>query len=220
MVQIAEPLIGIEAVLAFVRNYTTDRTVVAIDAPLIIANSHSQRECETLVSRRYGSRDASCHTSNLSLYPDAASVRLANELARDGFHHAPVSGDDRVMLEVYPHAALVELFALEKIIKYKKGTVEGKRTGLKLLQDRVSEFSRADPPLLPGPAFQSFIAAGLLNLSGQRLKNYEDALDALICAYLACYYWRWNLARNEIFGNVEKGYIVNPSLPLALTHPE
>jgi len=177
---------------------------------LIIVNEHSQRACETLVGKRYGSRDASCHTSNLSLYPSAASVHLAKELEREGFCHAPLSGGSRVMLEVYPHAALVELFALEKIIKYKKGNAAAKRSGLRLLQNKLAELADADPPLLAGPTFQTFISTDLQCLAGQRLKDYEDAIDSLICAYLACYYWRWNSVRTEIFGDVETGYIVNP----------
>jgi predicted RNase H-like nuclease len=219
LMRTAEPLRGNEAVLAFVRNHATEHTVIAIDAPLIIANVGRQRRCETLVGNRYGARDASCHTSNLTLYPNAASVLLAIDLAEDGFRHAPLSSGARVMLEVYPHAALVELFALEKIIKYKKGTAAAKRAGLRRLQGKVAELAGADPPLLPTPTFQSFISTDVENLAGQRLKDYEDAIDSLICAYLAYHYWRWNSARTEIFGDVETGYILNPSMPLMLPRP-
>lgn len=53
----------------FVSANATANTVVAIDAPLVILNEAGQRACETAVGRRYGSRDASCHTSNLGRYP-------------------------------------------------------------------------------------------------------------------------------------------------------
>ncbi|HEV2688236.1 MAG TPA: hypothetical protein VGV35_06770 [Bryobacteraceae bacterium] len=51
---------------------------------------------------------------------------LSAELVRLGFGH----GDElaskapgRFQIEVYPHAAAVQLFALDRIVKYKKGTL-------------------------------------------------------------------------------------------------
>ena len=35
---------------------------------------------------------------------------------------------------------------------------------------------------------------------------------AVFCAYLAYYFWYWRMQRNEIFGNVDDGYILNPFL--------
>ena len=213
LVEVAAPLHGAD-VLAFIRSHLTERAVVAIDAPLIIPQPTGQRRCETLVGNRYGARHASCHSSNQTLYPNAASVHLAIELLQDGFCHAPANDGARLMLEVYPHAALVELFALEKTIKYKKGSVASKRRGLVQLQGIVSHFTTADPPVLSTPALQAFISTGLENLSGRLLKDYEDAIDGLICAYLAYYYWRWRSSRTETFGAVGTGYIVNPSCSL------
>jgi len=51
------------------------------------------------------------------------------------------------MLEVYPHAALVALFDLSTIIKYKKGNVAQKRAGLRELQGRIADLSTHVPPL-------------------------------------------------------------------------
>jgi hypothetical protein len=49
-------------------------------------------------------------------------------------------------------------------------------------------------------------------LPGQDLKMHEDILDAVLCAYLAYYLWYWRMDRNEVFGAVGTGYIVNPTL--------
>src|SRR6185436_13077522 len=114
------------SVLEFIQHYSTANTIVAIDAPLIITNEAGQRRCETEVGRRYGKRDASCHTSNLTLYRDATSVALTNTLLADGFTHVDPTLDNvdgRLVAEVYPHAAMVALWDLEKIIKYKKGSL-------------------------------------------------------------------------------------------------
>jgi len=57
---------------------------------------------------------------------------------------------------------------------------------------------------------QEVLAVDLNELIGQRLKNFEDWLDALFCAYLAYYFWYWGWERNELFGDIESGYILNP----------
>ena len=59
----------------------------AIDAPLIIRNATGQRACETAIAKAYGSKGASCHSSNTELYPDAKSVYLSDLLLHQGFSH-------------------------------------------------------------------------------------------------------------------------------------
>jgi predicted RNase H-like nuclease len=34
----------------------------------------------------------------------------------------------------------------------------------------------------------------------------------LFCAYLAYYFWYWGWERNELFGDVESGYILTPNV--------
>jgi len=211
----SEPLLSTELVLEFIRRHTTGRTVVAIDAPLVIKNQVGQRTCETLVGQRYGARDASCHTSNLRLYPDAASVALAVALEADGFVHVDRSVHDlpaRSFAEVYPHAGLVALFDLPKTIKYKKGTLANKRAGLGSLRAHVGLLTDVDPALRRGPLLTALLTEELSAYSGRALKNYEDGIDSVFCAYLAFYLWRWGWERNEVFGDVSSGYILNPTL--------
>jgi predicted RNase H-like nuclease len=182
---------------------------------LIIVNDEGQRLCETLVSRRYGARHASCHTSNRRLYPNAASTRLATALRAEGFVHAPEAQEtpeQRIMLEVYPHAALVALFDLPCVIKYKKGTAVQKCSGLQELQRRIAVLEQYTPALRRNPVLDRVLNHDVTTLAGARRKLYEDGLDAVICAYLAYFYWVWRWERTEIFGNVESGYIVNPTL--------
>jgi predicted RNase H-like nuclease len=216
LVDVAPPLRSVDAVLAYVRDHEAPPCVLAIDAPLVIPNVSGQRACERLVGQRYGARDASCHTSNRTLYPDAASVRLADALAGLGYVHAPVLASAQeapaVMLEVYPHTAMVALYDLPQIVKYKKGSVAEKRAGLEHLQQFLRLLTRQDPPLVPNDALRDLLGRSLGSLSGRALKDYEDSLDALICAYVAFHYWRWRGARTEVFGEAGSGYIANPRL--------
>lgn len=202
-----------DKVLACVRRSIAGPSVVAIDAPLIIRNKEGQRPCEKLVGKEYGARHAACHTSNLSLFPHAASVHLASELQSLGFRHAPEVTDRcdaRVMLEVYPHPAMLELFSLPRIIKYKKGPVDARRRGQKELQSQISKLKTFSPPLELTPDLCKFLNTDLNALRGTNLKDNEDNLDALVCAYIAYHYWFWGMEGIRVFGDVNFGYIVVP----------
>lgn len=203
---------GVRAFLS--ANTAVGDVFVAIDAPLIIPNAIGQRRCEQEISQRYGSRDASCHTSNQRLYPNAPSVALANDLILAGFIHAPsaTEGSNRVLLEVYPHAAMVALFDLPKILKYKKGTMAQKRQGLGELITLIRRLMRARPRIRWNDRLEQLLSRDLSLLPAPQLKAHEDILDAVFCAYLAYYFWYWGMERHETFGSVIDGYILNPRL--------
>jgi predicted RNase H-like nuclease len=199
----------------FICRHALGDSVVAIDAPLIIQNTHGQRPCETEIGRRFGAADASAHTSNQTLYPNAGSVQLARTLEGHGFQHCPqahrrhLSG--KWFFEVYPHPAHVVLFRRSRIIKYKKGRVASRKSGLVDFRENFREFlCKSDPPLIINSKLQSLLERSLDTLKGAPLKHYEDMLDATLCAYLAAYFWAWSYERNEMIGNHESGCIVNP----------
>lgn len=214
LIRISDSIRAIADVCEFVESHAGASTVIAIDAPLIIKNTVGQRPCETAVGREYGSREASCHTSNHRLYPDARSVDLARKLVLAGYVHAPNADEasQKVILEVYPHAGLVALFELPKSLKYKKGTLAQKRLGLRILTEHLSQLAQATPALLKTPYLADLLTRDLSSLDGRDLKAYEDSMDAVFCAYLAYYFWYWRLVRNRIFGDLNTGYIVNPTL--------
>jgi predicted RNase H-like nuclease len=164
------------SVLDFIRHTSTENTVVAIDAPLIITNETGQRRCETEVGRRYGAREASCHTSNLTLYKDASSVALTAQLVAGGFSHVNLTKQrhsGRLIAEVYPHAAMVALWDLPKIIKYKKGSVATRRVGLETLRCHLRELVHAEPPLKANEVLRDELTVNLEVLRGRALKDYE-----------------------------------------------
>jgi len=205
------------AVVEFILEQATDDTVVAIDAPLILENESGQRSCEKLIGRKFGRFKASAHSSNRTKYPDAGSVRLSQQLQSEGFSHDVSPASDRRrrkrwFFEVYPHPAQVILFGLAERIPYKKGTVAMKRDGLRTLRDLIWQgLGNADPPLLVNTGLQNALFVDLTLLKGGMLKQYEDRLDAIFCAYLAFYYWTWGAERNEMIGDMDTGYIINPT---------
>jgi predicted RNase H-like nuclease len=213
LMDLTSSLASCQAVLSYTEKHATRSTCVAIDAPLIIPNKTGQRPCETLIGKQYGARHASYHSSYRLLYPHAGSVHLASQLVSRGFRHAPELKhleNQRVMLEVYPHPALLELFQLPSIIKYKKGNVAQKRSGQWELQERLKELCFFVPPLESTARLSRFLATDTNLLWGAKLKAHEDELDAIVCAYIAYYYWFWGSNGSRLFGDVDSGYIILP----------
>ncbi len=189
--------------------------MVAIDAPLIITNTTGQRTCETVVGKRYGARNASCHTSNLTLHPNAAGVALMKELLKSGFKHFDINDHaqtGKLVAEVYPHAAMVALWDLPTVMKYKKGSVAQRRLGLETMRHQLRGLRRSEPAIERSAVFSELLSKDLTQLRGQHLKNHEDLLDAVFCAYLAYYFWYCRDEKVEIFGDTADGYILNPKL--------
>jgi predicted RNase H-like nuclease len=213
--KLSEGLTTLSKVRAFIQLHTQVDSVVAIDAPLIIRNPKGQRPCEKEIGHRFGAAHASAHTSNLELYPDAGSVKLANHLQEQGFQHCPEPHGrflgGKWFFEVYPHPAHVVLFERSRIIKYKKGRVSSRKRGLHEFRESIRHFlCPSTPPLMDDSQHHSLLERPLDDMKGSALKHYEDILDATFCAYLAAYFWAWSYERNEMIGTREMGYIINP----------
>ena len=126
--ELHDALEGLDAIASVIAGHA-DARGIAIDAPLVIPNESGQRACERALGRRYGRMKASCHASNLVLYPDAASSRLADMLSAAGYEHLGAPSRGKWQIECYPHPAIIELFGLPERLLYKKGSVGEKRAG-------------------------------------------------------------------------------------------
>lgn len=186
-------------------------TGVAIDASLIIPNISGQRPCERELSAHYGKMGASCHASNLTLYPDAASVALSRKLEEHDFKHL---GKEKWQIECYPHPAIIEIFGLSERLKYKKGRVAEKKAGQKQLASLILGLSNSPTlPLCLGSDVREFIDPAFIDaLRGKALKSNEDMLDAIICLYVAGLYAIG--AKHRVFGDTTSGYIWVPASEL------
>ncbi len=206
---------SLAGVVDFVRPHASTDCVIAIDASLVVRNATGQRPCETLIAKTFGRFHASCHTSNLGRPYATTGMRLAGELAQLGIRHDFSLENARQrsgkwMFEVYPHPATVRLFNLDRIIKYKKGSPAQKRLGLRQWRGLLRQLADDSQGLSMSPLLADLLAKDLEGLKGSALKHHEDFLDAVFCAYLAWYCWRWGAERNEMFGTLTDGYIVVP----------
>lgn len=186
--------------------------VIAIDAPTIITNQTGMRLCDRLTHKYFGRYHAGCYPANLGLKFAPRTTGFSQNLLNRGFAHAPTIEPqqlDRYQIEVFPHPATINLFGLERILKYKKGRIADRRLELLKLRGYISDVL---PNLEPALSLSSLdkISAIAAKQTGKELKAIEDELDSLICAYIAAYWWYWGEAKNMVLGNLTEGFIVIP----------
>ncbi|MBM3784276.1 MAG: DUF429 domain-containing protein [Acidobacteria bacterium] len=168
---------------------------VAVDAPLVIRNTSGTREAEKHLNQDYRRYHAGCHPAHLGMGFAPRVLRFAGGLEALGYEHA---ARKRFQIEVYPHAASVTLFGLDRIVKYKRGARATRARELRRFRKLLTGLPIEEMDLPPVPATGS-------------LKVVEDQLDAVLCAFLALHWWRWGLERNRLYGHPAEGYIVCPA---------
>jgi len=207
---------GIAEILAWVDGWVPNPTpaMIAVDAPTLIPNAVGMRVPDRLTHKYFGKYHAGCYPANQGSPFAARTVGFGLSLEARGFAHAPTIAPKipgRYQIEVFPHPAMVHLFDLPRILKYKKGKVAERRSELiKLRQGILTHFPCLQPALSLAPPQQSGWQLPTIPETGVALKAVEDQLDALICAYVAAYWWIWGADRNQVLGDRDTGYIVVP----------
>jgi len=176
--------------------------VMAVDAPLVCPNRTGSRPVDRLTHRLFGHQHAGCHPSNARLC--ARPLRIARLLQSQGYLLGWDLAEPRLAMEVYPHPAMVRWFGLERILKYKRGTVAERRREFRRYQSLLrSCLQFRFPELLPGP-----VGEGLLEALYS--KEAEDRIDALFCALIAYHHWRHQGLQTQILGDAQHGFLALP----------
>jgi predicted RNase H-like nuclease len=208
----------LDTIVAYVAQHAGDGpALVAVDAPLRVPNATGRRPAEALLGQVFRAYDAGAHPANRGLPAFRSGVRgelLVEALSAIGIAHDRATVEagvaTRQVVEVYPHPAMVALFGLDKTLKYKakpNRSLATRRAAWRSYQQHLAGLAQADPPLCGQAAW---LDVDVDQLSGRRLKDYEDQADAIICAYVALYAFRWGAARCRAFGTIEEGYIFTP----------
>lgn len=186
--------------------------VVALDAPLIVANREGSRPCEQQIQRAFGRFDAGGYPSNTS-NPNFDPPRALTLARRLGLGIDPSDARrEHVAIEVYPHPAMVGLFELGRTIKYKR-----KQQGFELqlsetrrlldLMEGIQELK------LRASADWAAIRRAVDAAKGPgALGKVEDEIDGIFCAHVA-WLWAQRSTALQVYGDVERGYIVAPPPP-------
>lgn len=170
--------------------------LVTIDMPIANDIIIRRRAADDAVSTQFGAKGCSTH-SPTTLRPGPLEHRISLQFIALGYPVAVKStpaGTVPALAEVYPHPALLTLLDKEFRYKYKvanagkywpdKSPEQRKRKLVKnwrrVLVELASTIDGIDLPLPKGKGIES--------LTLHHLKRYEDALDALIGAWVGVRY--------------------------------
>lgn len=184
------------------REYET--IFMTVDAPLVCPNRTGSRPVDRWTHRLFHKEHAACHPANTRLCPRPA--RVARRLVKNGFRLGwETKVQRKVAAEVYPHPAMVRMFGLPRIIKYKKGSVAERRKEFRRLQGLMRKLMKRRFSGLE-------INQETRDLLRQEWsKPVEDRTDALFCALIGLWHWVHRGKRSEIIGDVETGFILLPA---------
>ncbi len=160
--------------------------LIAVDMPMARSPILGRRCSDNAVSQAYGARKCGTH-SPTALRPGRVSDEMTEMLMRAGYPLQTLAIAGGGLIEVYPHPALVELACAAQRLPYKAAKAraywpeldrEERRarlfqTWLKIVDLLEAEIAGVRQALRP-PAPSATLA---------ELKAYEDALDAVVCAW-------------------------------------
>ncbi|MCJ8283761.1 MAG: DUF429 domain-containing protein [Rivularia sp. ALOHA_DT_140] len=193
-----------------------ENAIIAVDAPTLIPNATGSRLPDKLTHKHFGKYHAGCYPANLGLAFAQRTVNFGLELESRGYIHAPTieaKKPGRYQIEVFPHPAIVQLFGLQKILKYKKGKIGDRHLELIKFYNYITEVLPTLEPSFNPDMNSNFLKFKFLTstCTGKILKAAEDKLDSLICAYVGAYWWYWGKERSLVLGDETTGYIVIPN---------
>lgn len=173
-----------------------DVAAIAIDMPLSRTPIVARREADNAVSRRFGAQGCAVHSPTVNR-PGEVSSDLTREFESLGYPLVTEYGQQkrgRALIEVFPHIALLTLLHRDFRVPYKTSrsnsywpnTPPAERCSLLLREFRaiLKELSRDISNhsfCLPLPTSTASLAS---------LKRYEDALDALVCAWIGIQFFK------------------------------
>jgi predicted RNase H-like nuclease len=166
-------------------------SVVAVDMPISRELITARRPCDDEVSRKFGKWLCAVHSPSTDR-PGKVGQALTAQLAAEGYPIVTGGGSAPALIEVYPHPAIVMLLSLEKRLEHKVA--------------KAGRYWRNDPSADPRQNLLSNLGKLLDGLrvviagidlevptadsarSLAQFKALEDALDALVCAWVGgCY---------------------------------
>jgi len=185
-----------------------DLRVWAIDQPICVRNPTGCRPVERDLARAlmagFGCGAHSANLGNPCWQPGARIWELLRVLEEHEYVQDPMAipaaTQGRYYFECYPHPALLGIFDLKRIVKYKvshKNTTEWLR-----IIDLLGSLEHSE---LPVPNIRDFAREDLA-----QTKANEDKADALISAYAAACWWKFGTERSTMIGDLTTGYIVTP----------
>ncbi|MCY1694900.1 DUF429 domain-containing protein [Curtobacterium sp. SL109] len=211
---------GVDDVTAWVASHLGPRTLIAVDASLVVTNPTGIREAERQVGQRYGRWKVAANPTNTASAA-SAGAQLLDRLTALGVRYVSDTTDMRErtepgMFECYPYTTLVgveELGYDDERPRYKRldtalpaPTARARRA---VAFDELVRRLRETPLEPPLHLDTHPLTAGLAEASGihgPTHKHREDLLDGVLCAWTAAFWERHGDERVQVLGG-------DPSLP-------
>ncbi|NCZ96671.1 DUF429 domain-containing protein [bacterium] len=177
---------------------------VTVDAPIVCPNRTGTRPVDRLTHRMFHREHAACHPANSTKCP--RPPRIAGLLKKHVFRIGwdPTKGK-KTVAEVYPHPAMVRMFGIPRIVKYKKGCVADRRKEFRRLQGLLKQCLKNKFPDLRVDSETATL------LKERWSKPVEDRTDALFCALIGLWHWKHQGKRSEVIGDRKAGFILLPA---------
>lgn len=156
---------------------------IAVDMPVSTAPIIGRRECDDMVSRKFGGRGCGTHSPSPDR-PGNVSASFSMIMESMGFELAVHRAEPRAKkyLEVYPHTALLRLTRADYRLEYKEAkkskywpdaSASERRTNLLGVWERIKR------------AIEDQVGNIVIPISEPiSLKPVEDAIDAVVCAWV------------------------------------
>ncbi|WIB01303.1 DUF429 domain-containing protein [Curtobacterium sp. MCBA15_012] len=205
---------GVDAVTDWIAGHLGPRTLVAVDASLVVTNPTGIREAERQVGQRYGRWKVAANPTNQASAASAGTALLARLTALGVGYVSDTDGmrarTGPAAFECYPYTTLVGVEELG----YDDERPRYKRLDLKVPAP-VARARRAEAfdelvrrlrstPLDPPLRLDSHpLTAGLAEpsvLHGPTHKHREDLLDGALCAWTAAFWERHGDQRVQVLG--------------------
>ncbi len=205
---------GVDAVTDWIAAHLGERSLIAVDASLVVTNPTGIREAERQVGQRYGRWKVAANPTNLASAA-SAGARLLERLTALGVGYVSSTAAMRertgpAMFECYPYTTLVGVEELGYDVerpRYKRldltvppATARARRAAaFDELVRRLRE-TPLDPPLRLDTHPLTRALADSSGIHGPTHKHREDLLDGALCAWTAAFWERHGDERVQILG--------------------
>lgn len=175
---------NVPALLAAARQllHGADVDIVAIDMPISTVKITCRRSADNAISREFGAKWCSAHSPGVKR-PGPLGRRISDAFVAAGY---PIAVNNRVrgsraLIEVYPHPALLVLTGAERRLEYKIGKRGRRIRNVMRVWRRIVDALSHEIRGIDLDIRSSGIKA--------RMKRYEDAIDAIVCAWVGVKYF-------------------------------
>lgn len=186
---------SIDEIVQEILKYQEHMIYVGVDAPLVVSNKTGNRQIEKEFNALFAQYKISMLPVNrvlLTKYTETIrSETLFLCLKSLGFQRDFKA--NRVIFEVYPHSTIASLWNNQRILPYKRK--QGRDTSF--IKEQLLIYKTYLQNVLGD---HSIFDIDIEAIKGIKLKDYEDMLDALTCAYSIYYCFYFEATSFEVEG--------------------